>query len=81
MKKYLLIAVAALAMTGCKVEVDSDYDLEATREQVRVECDAFGGKASTIQLNWRVDKRPWTGTCINPNTGNEFRVYVKGVLK
>lgn len=79
MKKILLATLAVLALAGCKV--DSDYDLEATRAQVREECEAFGGKASTLQLNWRVDNRPWTGNCINMNTGNEFRVYVKGVLK
>lgn len=79
MKKVLLATLAVLALAGCKT--DSDYDMEATRAQVRAECEAFGGKASTMQLSYQVDNRPWAGNCINSNTGNEFRVYVKGVLK
>ena len=79
MKKVLLATLTVMALAGCKV--DTDYSLEATREQLKTICAAFGGLPSTMQLTYFVDDRPWAGTCINPNTGATFNVYFKGVLK
>lgn len=79
MKRVLLTALIALTLAGCRD--DSDYDMEATRTQVRAECEEYGGKATTMQISHFVNGRPWAATCINKTTGNEFRVYVKGVLK
>lgn len=79
MKKILLATLAVLTLAGCKT--DSDYDMEATRAQVRAECEEYGGKAVTMRLSHTVDDRPWVANCINSNTGNEFQVFVKGVLK
>lgn len=78
-KKYLLLAVAILTLSGCKF--DSDYDQEATRRQAAAECQEYGGKSVIRWLSREVQGRPWTVKCINPVTGNEFKVYVTGVLK
>lgn len=81
MKKILLVALGLLALSGCKIETDNDYDIDATRAQSFKECEEYGGVSNTISLNWSVDKRPWTVSCINKSTGNVFNVYIKGVLK
>lgn len=79
MKKILLATLATLALAGCKT--DSDYDMEATRAQVRAECEEYGGKAITMRITRDVNNRPWAAVCINSNTGAEFNVYVSGVLQ
>jgi len=80
-KKILLLVAMAAVLAGCDIPSESGFDIDATRAQIKAECQEYGGKANTIRLSYYVDKRPWTGTCINPNTGNTFDVYVKGVRK
>lgn len=79
MKKYLLIALGMLALTGCNTK--DDYDLDATREESKATCAAFGGLHNVMSLTYGVTGKPWEAACINPNTGNTFKVYFKGVLK
>lgn len=79
MKKILLATLAVLTLAGCKT--DGDFDQEATRTQAAAECQEYGGKSVIRWLGYDVQNRPWTVKCINPVTGNEFKVYIAGVLK
>lgn len=77
----MLLVALAVVLSGCDLKRESDFDMDATRQEIKAECIAFGGLPNTIRLSYSVNKRPWTGNCINPNTGTGFEVYVKGVEK
>ena len=79
MKKHLLIALGLMALAGCNTK--DDYDLDATREESKATCAEFGGLHNIMSLTYGVTGKPWEGLCINPTTGNTFKVYFKGVLK
>ncbi|MNC39221.1 hypothetical protein D3C75_878690 [compost metagenome] len=80
MKKVLVLAALAAALTGCGI-LGNDYDTEATKQQLKDECKRYGGELNTYRYGSNVRNNPWMGNCINVSTGNKFDVYVPGALK
>lgn len=80
MKKILVMAVMAAALTGCGLGGDN-YESEGTKQQLKDECKRYGGELNTYRYGSNVRNNPWLGNCINISTGNKFDVYVPGVPK